>query len=52
VHIVLDHFAESIQRGENVLLLMPLIRQHLDVCPACREQYESLLQALQPKPDA
>ncbi len=51
VFAVLDQFAEAVHRGENVLLLMPLVRQHLDVCPACREEYETLLRMLQPKSD-
>jgi hypothetical protein len=51
VFAVLDQFAEAVHRGENVLLFMPLIRQHLDVCPACREEYEAVLAMLQPKPD-
>ena len=33
VFAVLDEFAEAVRRGENVLLLMPLVRQHLDMCP-------------------
>ena len=49
--VVLDQFADAVHRGENVLLFMPLIRQHLDVCPACREKYEVLLRTLQPKLD-
>jgi hypothetical protein len=48
VFAVLDEFAEAVRRGENVLLLMPLVRQHLDMCPDCREEYETLLQMLQP----
>jgi hypothetical protein len=48
VFVVLDQFAEAVQRGENVLLLMPLVKKHLDVCPACREEYETLLRMLQP----
>ena len=28
VFAVLDQFAEAVRRGENVLLLMPLVRQH------------------------
>ena len=48
VYAVLDQFAEAVQRGENVLTLMPLVRQHLDMCPDCREEYESLLRMLQP----
>jgi len=51
VFTVLDQFAEAIHRGENVLIFMPLVRQHLDVCPACREQYEMLLSMLQPRLD-
>jgi hypothetical protein len=48
VFVVLDQFAEAVHRGENVLLLMPLIKQHLDICPACRDEYEALLDMLQP----
>jgi hypothetical protein len=51
VFMVLDQFAEAVQRGENVLIFMPLIRQHLDICPACREEYETLLAMLQPPLD-
>ena len=52
VFVVLDQFTEAVHRGENVLLLMPLVRQHLDVCPACREEYETLLRLLQPPLDS
>ena len=48
VYAVLDEFVEAVMRGENVLVFMPLVRQHLDVCPDCREEYESLLRMLQP----
>lgn len=51
VFFVLDQFAEAVQRGENVLLFMPLVRQHLDTCAACREEYETLLRMLQPGND-
>lgn len=48
VFTVLDQFAEAVDRGENVLLLMPLVRKHLEICPNCREEYETLLRMLQP----
>jgi len=48
VFAVLDQFAGAVDRGENVLIFMPLVRQHLDVCPDCREEYETLLKVLQP----
>ena len=49
VLIVLERFAEVVNQGENVLLFMPLIKRHLDMCPACREKYETLLMMLQPR---
>jgi len=48
VFAVLDEFAEAVLRGEDVLIFMPLVRQHLDMCPDCREEYETLLRMLQP----
>ena len=48
VFAVLDQFVEAVHRGENTLLFMPLIRQHLEVCPACRDKYEILMKMLQP----
>lgn len=48
VYAVLDQFAEAVKRGENPMVFMPLVRQHLDMCPDCREEYESLLRMLQP----
>lgn len=48
VYAVLDQFVEAVRRGENPLIFMPLVRQHLDMCPDCREEYEALLRMLQP----
>ncbi len=48
VYAVLDQFVEAVNRGENVLTFMPLVRQHLEMCPDCREEYETLLKMLQP----
>ena len=48
VYAVLDEFAEAAARGENLIVFMPLVRQHLDMCPDCREEYEALLNMLQP----
>lgn len=48
VFSVIDQFTEAVLRGENPLIFMPLVRQHLDMCPDCREEYETLLRMLQP----
>lgn len=42
----LDHFIEMKLSGKNAEDAMPLVQQHLDRCPACREEYEVLLEAL------
>ncbi|MEO7840220.1 MAG: hypothetical protein ABIU06_12805 [Anaerolineales bacterium] len=47
VFAVLDQFVEAVHRGENVLIFMLLVRRHLDICLACREEYEILLKTLQ-----
>ena len=46
VHKVLAEFTEMQQRGENVSHLMPLVQQHLDLCPDCHEEYKALMLAL------
>jgi len=42
VFAVLDQFTELAAQGEDVAKLMPLIKQHLDMCPDCRDEYKVL----------
>ena len=42
----LDEYVEKEFRGEEAALLMPLLREHLDMCPDCCEEYEALLSAV------
>ncbi len=47
VFALLDQFAELAAQGEDVAQLMPLVKQHLDMCEDCREEYmvlESIVQ--------
>ncbi|MEJ2484723.1 MAG: hypothetical protein P8Y68_03210 [Anaerolineales bacterium] len=48
VHTILGEFHKAAERNEKILVFMPLIRQHLEKCPVCREKYETLLIRLQP----
>ena len=41
-----DQFIEMELSGKNAAEAMPLVRQHLDRCGGCREEYEVLLEAL------
>lgn len=42
VFALLDQFAELAAQGEDVAQLMPLVKQHLDMCEDCREEYKVL----------
>ena len=42
----LGHFIEIKLSGKKASEAMPLVQEHLDRCPPCREEYEVLLEAL------
>jgi hypothetical protein len=48
-----SHFVELELAGEDASARMPQLKQHLDQCPACRAEYETLrdLQELENKGD-
>jgi hypothetical protein len=43
----LDEYVENEVRGHDAARLMPLLREHLDMCPDCCQEYEALLNALE-----
>jgi UDP-N-acetylmuramyl tripeptide synthase len=44
----LDEFVErEVQEQEIAEKITPLIREHLDMCPDCHEEYEALLTVLE-----
>ena len=47
VFAMLDEYTEMAMKGENVATLMPLVKQHLEMCPDCREEYEALERIIQ-----
>jgi hypothetical protein len=47
VYRLLDQYAEMILHGEDAEQLMPLVKQHLDLCMDCQEEYEVLLKILE-----
>src|SRR5512139_2329871 len=42
----LDEYVEKELSDHQAAQLMPLLREHLDICPDCCEEYEALLSAL------
>jgi len=47
VFAVVDQYVEIEVRGEDAARLMPLLREHLNGCHDCCEEYEALLDVIQ-----
>jgi hypothetical protein len=47
VYTLLDQYAEVEIRGEDAARLMPLLRQHIEMCTECHQEYEALLAILE-----
>lgn len=43
----LDEYVETEVHGHDPSKLMPLMREHLDICPECCEEYEVLLHVIE-----
>ncbi|MBM3125443.1 MAG: hypothetical protein FJZ87_10295 [Chloroflexi bacterium] len=43
----LDEFVEREVRLHDASKVMPLIREHLDLCPECCDEYDALLNVLE-----
>ena len=43
----LDEYVEREVNQKDAARLMPLIREHLDLCPECCEEYETLLHVIE-----
>jgi hypothetical protein len=47
VYQLLDQYAEAHLRGDDAAKLMPLVKQHLEICRECHEEFEALLSILE-----
>jgi len=47
LYIKLDEYVEREVDKKDAALIMPLVREHLDTCPDCCEEYEALLHVLE-----
>jgi hypothetical protein len=45
--IKLDEYVEREVDKKDAAKLMPVVRDHLDLCPECYEEYEALLDVLE-----
>jgi hypothetical protein len=41
-----DAYAEMVLAGVDAAQVLPLVEDHLNRCPACREEFEALIDAL------
>lgn len=44
---LLDEFTEAVAQGKDAAKWIPLVQQHLEMCPDCREEFEALLRIVQ-----
>jgi hypothetical protein len=44
--VKLDEYVEREVDKKDAAMIMPVIREHLDVCPECCEEYETLLNVI------
>ena len=49
IYAKLDEYVEREVNKRDAAQLMPLIREHLDTCPECCEEYEALLHVVNEK---
>ncbi|KXK13339.1 MAG: hypothetical protein UZ14_CFX002001755 [Chloroflexi bacterium OLB14] len=47
VYARLDEFVEHEVHGKDVEKIAPLIREHLDMCSDCYDEYEALLRVIE-----
>ena len=47
IYDLLDEFVETEVQSKDAGKIKPLIREHLDTCPECCEEYEALLAVLE-----
>ena len=47
IYSKLDEYVERQAGKHDAAELMPLIREHLDICPECCEEYEALLKVIE-----
>jgi hypothetical protein len=47
IFATLDEYVEREVDQKDAARLMPLIREHLDLCPECCEEYETLLRVIE-----
>ena len=45
-YALLDEYVELVADDEEAKRLMPLVKNHLDMCPDCRDEFELLLHVL------
>jgi flagellar biosynthesis component FlhA len=47
IYTILDEFVEKEAKGRDAHKLAPLIREHLDMCSECCDEYEALLSVVE-----
>ena len=41
-----DQYVDMLREGKSPAEVMPMVKNHIQICPPCREEFEALLEAL------
>jgi len=41
-----DQYVDMLRDGKSPAEVMPMVKNHIELCPPCREEFEALLEAL------
>ncbi len=44
---LIDEYIDRLARGEDAATAMPLVSQHLELCPECEEEYRMLMHVME-----
>jgi hypothetical protein len=44
---LIDEYIDRLAQGEDAATAMPLVSQHLELCPECEEEYRMLLRVME-----
>lgn len=42
-----DQYVDMLREGKSPAEVMPMVKNHIQICPPCREEFEALLEALE-----
>ncbi len=42
-----DQYVDMLNEGKSPSEILPMVKNHIEICPPCREEFEALMEALE-----